>query len=366
MRFSLLSAAAALCLAYGSPAFAGDPPKDTAKDTPKDAAKPQSGDAGTAQALFYEARQLMKESKFGLACPKLEESLRLDYGIGTEFNLADCHEKIGKIATAWSGFLHVASAAHTAKQTDREKVARDRAKALEPRLPKLTIDVPAGAPAALEVKRDGTVVGQAEWNTATPIDPGPHEISASAPGKVTWKSDFTAAEGKTVKVSVPKLESQPLAAEPAPVAPKPKPAAAPPPEATTTLMPFPEPIIEDRGKTQRTVGWILGGVGLASLGVGAGFGIHSLAKHQAAKDHCNANNLCDPRGVSDRDTAIKSGDVSTITTIAGAAALVGGVVLVLTAPKSPTREKGTAAGSIHAVPQVATNGAGLSIQGILP
>lgn len=366
MRLHALSIAAALCLAFGSTsAFAADPPKTEPK---ADAPKTGGGDAAAAQALFYEARTLMKDNKFGLACPKLEESLRLDYGIGTEFNLADCHEKEGKIASAWSGFLSVASAAHTAHQPDREKVARERAKALEPRLPKLTIEVPPGAPASLEVKRDGVVVGQAAWNMAVPVDPGSHDITASAPGKIAWKGSIATAEQKSAKIVVPKLEDQPVAAAPVPVTKPLTPAAAPPLDAssTTTITSFPEPIVESPGSTQRTIGWIVGGLGIASLGVGAGFGINSLAQRSQAKDHCTSNNVCDAKGVDYRNSAIKSGDISTVTTIAGAGALLGGIVLVLTAPKSPRHEKATVTGSLHAVPQVATNGAGLSLEGILP
>lgn len=364
MRVSLLSIAAALCLAYGSTAFAGDPPKD------KDAPKTSGGDAAAAQALFYEARNLMKESRYGLACPKLEESLRLDYGIGTEFNLADCNEKLGKIATAWSGFLSVASAAHTSKQPDREKVARERARALEPRLPKLTIEVPAGTSTSLEVKRDGVIVGQAAWNMAVPVDPGPHKITASAPGKKDWEGNVATAEGKAAKIAVPKLENAPAPVQPIAAIPVTPRTAPPPPEtSTTTLTSFPEPIIETRGQTQRTAGWIIGGAGIASLGVGAGFGINSLAQSSQAKDHCDANNICDAQGIRYRDAAMKSGDISTITTIAGAGALLGGIVLVLTAPRSTTRERASARSvtdSIHAIPQVAQNGAGLSLEGILP
>lgn len=364
MRLSALSIAAALCLAYGSTAFAADPPK-----AEKDAAPKTGGDAAAAQALFYEARQLMKESRFGLACPKLEESLRLDYGIGTEFNLADCHEKMGKLATAWSGFLSVASAAHAAHQNDREKVARERAKALEPRLPKLTIEVAPGDPAGMEVKRDGVLVGQAAWNMAVPVDPGSHEITATAPGKVTWRGTIATAEQKAAKITVPKLDDAPAPVAVKPVVPvAPVTPASPPPDAasTTTFTSFPEPIVERPGSTQRTIGWIVGGLGVASLGVGAGFGINSLAQRQNAKDHCAANNVCDARGVDYRSAAMKSGDISTVTTIAGAGALLGGIVLVLTAPKSPRQEKATVTGSLHAVPQVATNGAGLSLEGILP
>lgn len=317
-----------------------------------------------ATALFYEARSLMRKGNYAAACPKLEESLRLDYGIGTQFNLADCNEHIGKIATAWSGFLEVAAAAKAANQMQRERVARDRAKALEPRLPKLSIDVPAPPPAA-EVKRDGVVVGSAAWGTPVPVDPGIHKVVVTAPGKERWETAVSASEGSTSRVTVPRdLPDAAVAI------------VAPPVQTTTTTASvvepvpsvptdFPEPVVED-GSTQRTIGWVVGAVGLAGLGIGAGFGIDSLSKREDAKQHCNGD-VCDATGVDLRDGAIRSGNVATIATIAGGAALIGGIVLVATAPSGAERHTASAAKArpkLEAVPHVAVGGGGISLQGV--
>jgi hypothetical protein len=344
------SAAVTLLLASGSLAYAADPPKPAT-------------DPAAAQALFYEARALMKDGKFPAACAKLEESLRLDYGIGTEFNLADCNEKQGKLATAWSSFISVASAAKAQNQPQREKVARDRAKAIEPRLPKLTIDVPTGAPAGLEVKRDGVVIGSASWGTAVPVDPGSHRITATAPGKQPWEGAVSASEGKVARISIPReLPSASVAAAPVIVGPPPMAQHNDPAPVNT----FPEPIVEQRGSTQRTIGWVIGGLGVAGLGVGAGFGIDSLRKRDDAKDHCSGD-LCDPEGIRLRDRAIQSGDIATITSIAGGAALLGGLVLVLTAPHGTSRKEAPpTTGFFRAVPHIASTGGGLSFQGVLP
>src|SRR6516164_8031146 len=96
-------------------------------------------DPVAARVLFSDARSLTAQGKYEQACPKFEESQRLDPGIGTLFNLADCWEHIGRTASAWGRFLDVAAQAKMAGQADREKVARERAAMLEPKLSRLTI-----------------------------------------------------------------------------------------------------------------------------------------------------------------------------------------------------------------------------------
>jgi hypothetical protein len=351
MRRFAFTAASLLLLAHGAPARAADPPK-------------AGGDPAAAQALFYEARALMKDGKYAVACPKFEESLRLDYGIGTEFNLADCNEKIGKLATAWSGFLSVAAAAKAQNQAQREKVARERARALEPRLPKLAIDVMTPVPPGFEVKRDGVVIGSASWGSPVPVDPGSHRIVASASGKQPWEGAVSASEGNVVRITVPReLPATPspevpvITSAPAPVTQRNDPPGEPQPS-------FPEPIIEQRGSVQRTVGWIVGGLGVAAVGVGAGFGIDSLQKRNRSNEHC-AGDLCNAQGVTLRDKAMQSGDVATIAMAAGGAALLGGIVLVLTAPRGTSR-KDVPSTAFRAVPHVAANGGGFLVQGVLP
>lgn len=171
-------------------------------------ASPARADAA-AQALFDDAKRLMKEGKYDDACPKLEESQRLAPAIGTQYNLAACFEKQGKIASAWSLYLDVAGLSKSANQPDREKVARDSAAAIEGKLSRLTITVDK-PPADIEVKRDGKAVGKAQWGTAIPVDPGAHEITASAPGKKTWSTSVTVDPGPSTKeVQVPELEKGP-------------------------------------------------------------------------------------------------------------------------------------------------------------
>ena len=117
-------------------------------------------DSAAAQSLFDQAKKEMAAHDYADACPKLEESLRLQEGIGTLLNLASCYEHAGKLASAWSKYLEVATRARAAGQAARARIGRERADALAPKLSNLVVDVPGAThPDGLEVRRDGTVVG---------------------------------------------------------------------------------------------------------------------------------------------------------------------------------------------------------------
>src|SRR5262249_4314765 len=140
-----------------------------------------------AQALFEEARKLMNKGDFQAACPKFADSQQTDPAPGTEFNLANCYEKWGKTASAWATFKSAAASYRAHNRADWEQKARDRAAALESKLSRLTIVVPAETNVAgFEVRRDGSPVGSSEFGTAIPVDPGDHAIDATAPGKKPW------------------------------------------------------------------------------------------------------------------------------------------------------------------------------------
>ena len=141
-------------------------------------------DKAAAEALFDEARRLMADKRYGDACPKLEASQRLDPGVGTMLNLADCYEKNGQTASAWAQFRETISAARKAGSLEREEIARSRARELEPKLSYLTIVTWQGQ--EVLVQRDGTTIDAAVLGTPIPVDPGKHEVVASAEGKRSW------------------------------------------------------------------------------------------------------------------------------------------------------------------------------------
>lgn len=169
---------------------------------PAPAARAQT--TAAAELAFREGRQLMNQGRYQEACPKFAESQRLEPAPGTQLNLADCYEKLGRTATAWETFRAAEAAANEAGQRDFASEARKRAEALQPKLSKLALTA-AEPVAGLEVTLDGNPV-TALVGSALPVDPGDHRVAAAAPSRRGWSRTVTVDKpGATVTVEIPAL-----------------------------------------------------------------------------------------------------------------------------------------------------------------
>ncbi|HXN32271.1 MAG TPA: tetratricopeptide repeat protein, partial [Polyangiaceae bacterium] len=308
-RFGVGALGAALAIAATAPAARAD-------------------DSAAAQALFDQAKKAMAVHDYAEACPKFEESLKLQEAVGTMLNLADCYEHQGKLASAWSKFLEVATKARAAGQAQRARIARDRATALAPKLSHLVIDVPSESRAqSLEVRRDGTVVGEAEWGAVIPADAGSHTIDASAPGRKPWSQTVAVPDGAaTSHASVPQLD----------LVPPPSEAKAVDAAPAHPAEPAPGPVEAASGSNaQRTAGILATSVGVAGIGAGAVFGLLSLSDHGTVSRLCPAPKCASQPGVDASNDAITFGNISTAAFIVGGVGLAAGLTLWLSAPRSP-------------------------------
>jgi hypothetical protein len=166
-------------------------------------------DRQIAQQLFDEGRVLLDAGKVAEACPKFAESQRLDPGGGTLLNLALCHEREGKTATAWGEYRDALGQAVQDDRKDREAFAREHIDALAPKLVRVVVVVPPGVAANKpEIMLDRSKLPDAAWGSAIPVDPGEHRISATATYYRPWATTLTASEpGKTYTVEVPAGEA---------------------------------------------------------------------------------------------------------------------------------------------------------------
>ncbi len=115
-----------------------------------------------ARVLFDQARELAKQARYAEACPKFVESYQLDGGVGTEFNLADCWEHVGKRELARTLFIDVAQKSREAGQAERAALARQRAAALLSPPPTAAVaEAPAAPEPKVEVVPDVVVAARA-------------------------------------------------------------------------------------------------------------------------------------------------------------------------------------------------------------
>jgi len=303
------------------------------------AARMPSARADDAQAqgraLFNEGAALMSRGDFEAACPKLEASLRHFPGLGTRGKLAECYEKLGRVASAWRAYRDVAELAMKSGDPTREQVASARAKALEPKLSYVTVVVPPGADVpGLVVKRGGHEIERAKLGGAEPVDAGAVTIEVSAPGRTTFTGQITVAQAQHARFEVPVLERASPASPPAaPAAAAPAPALASEPASFVE----PPPVHADRPAWQKPVGIVAMGAGVVAASVGAAFGLGAGATYDAAFEGggCErGGNTCDAAGQRKVDDARTQATLSTILFVAGGAVAATGLVVYLTAPSS--------------------------------
>jgi tetratricopeptide (TPR) repeat protein len=262
-----------------------------------------------ARTLFKEGRDLAAKGDHAAACPKFEQSLALESGLGTQFNLADCWEHVGRLAAAHDLFEAGADAAKSAGQPEREKVLRDRAAALAPRIGKVIVQVKPNE-GKVTVKRDELEISEERWGKALALDPGSYTIWARSPGRKTYKKVIEVVAGaEPLTVTVPSLEkttkelerekaaAAAAAAEAAEKPAEPKPSAKP----AAPVQPAPAP---DRGIKLDYPVLGLGGLSLASFT----FSVVMAARYKKANDYaegiCPTSRNCSRRDIADHDMLV--------------------------------------------------------------
>jgi len=279
-----------------------------------------------ADALFDSARTAMARRDFDRACEQFRASDKLDPAAGTELNLADCEEKRGRLASAWELFRMVEEKLNPSDE--RVTVAHGRAQALQARVPRLTLELAAGAPKSSSV-RDGSVeLGSATFGISLPVEPGSHELVVSAPGFAARTFQIQLAEG----------EARSLVVSPgAPASPEAI-ALVVPASSSSSSRPPEQPA--QSGSSGRTLGFALGGVGIAGLGVAAITSIMVVNKKSAVDAGCQADKSCTSAGLDAAHAGRTLEIVSNVAWLVGAAALGAGAYFLLT--NGPSSQPSTA------------------------
>jgi hypothetical protein len=277
-----------------------------ALSVPRAVARGAEQDRAVAQALFEQGRSLMNEKRWGEACPKLAESHRLDPAGGTLLNLGLCYEGWGKTATAWAVLKDALARARADGRADRESFIRGRLQALQDRLSFVTVVVSRRADdPGLRIWLDGLELGRAGWNAPIPSDPGPHGLEASL-GSKRWRTRIVLGDpADRQQIVVPDLGAGPAPSSTVPAsAPVPTQARAAPGSSASASLGAEAPH-DSASQAGRTAGYVVGGIGLAAIGVGSYFGLRAMSKWNERKEHCPAG-ACDAAAVElgrETDTA---------------------------------------------------------------
>ncbi|HVY31252.1 MAG TPA: hypothetical protein VHB79_32065 [Polyangiaceae bacterium] len=270
-----------------------------------------------AEALFEQARAAMAAGDYDIACARLRDSDKLDPAVGTRFNLADCEERRGHVATAWSLFRGVLS--ELSQDDDRKPIAEERAKALEPRMPFLTLVRRPETPSDARVRIDGVELGEGSLGVPLPMDPGKHELVLLS-GGAEQRSNFQMQERQHLEL--------PLRWSDVSVAAPPARRNAPVDEAPRSVS----------GSSRRQWAYVAGGVGLAGVALGTVSGIITLSKKSTANANCSdEQHVCNQAGVEANESGRTFAALSGVGFGIGVVGFATATVLWLTAPRTPAK-----------------------------
>jgi hypothetical protein len=160
------------------------------------------------EEAFRQGSELLKSGNYIDACEQFQKSQLLDPQLGTLFKIAQCSDKIGKLATAAAAYREL-----VARDVNPERKAASQ-KALEDlagRIPKIVAKIdqpPPGLVITLDSKSGSRAIAP---DQPVEADFGAYHLVARAQGYMEMNSDFRIGEeGTTKTVVVTLLPDKPL------------------------------------------------------------------------------------------------------------------------------------------------------------
>jgi hypothetical protein len=322
----------------------------------------ETSDPVAARAQLQQGFALKEKGKCSEAIAHFEESLKLDRQPKALLNLADCEEKLGRLAAAQTHFVEARDLARMQGVEPLSALADQHLRTVEKRMPKLVVRLGPDAPADTAVTRDGVPLGTVSLNSPLPIDVGKHTLLARG-GGFQRQYEVTLTEAQTMDLVVTPMGGERIAASPeAPATSRAVLVSPPPSPGSGTLVAEPEPVQSDSSikNPQRIAGFGAIGVGVVGLAVGTVFGLKFSRKNDDLGGICPTGQKCSPDGVAQYNSTldeVRTARTWSIIGLGGGAVLTGvGAILVLTAPKSQQPRTG-----IWLLPGVGMGGAGATL-----
>jgi len=339
----------ALGLAFPATALAqSDADKNTARDFGIEGQKAlDHGDARTAEDRFHRAVEIFDSAK-----APVPPTLLLGYARGAAKNnhVIEAAEAYNRIIRAG---LPAGAPAPFVKALDDAKHEID---AVEARIAKITINVTGCDNPTVTL--DGAQLPSAVLGIAKPVDPGTHEVKATASGCKDATASFTVGDGKetTTSLTVSKeatastgTTTTGTGASTSSVTGTSTGTSA----STGTGAPPSGETSSGGGSGLKIAGIVTLAVGGVGLIVGAVTGGIAVGDHSTLVNNGCSNGTCPPSEASDLNGFHTMGTLSTVGFVAGGVLAAAGIVMVLLAP-SPKKEH-----AARVVPVVGPTGVGM-------
>jgi hypothetical protein len=301
-----------------------------------------------ARAKFQQGIELEHAGNWAGALSVFREVGQVRMTPQVRYHIATCEEKLGKLVVALGGYELALSDAEGMQPEFIAEVEAAIAQ-LKGRIPKLVIQRGEGADAA-SIELDGVTLGNSSIGVETAVDPGPHTVSATAPGRARFTQTVSISETETHALSV---TLQPLATD------------APPPPPVLD-----QPAVAEEPKLKYGIApYILGGVGAASLVTSGIFFYLNQSAVSDLEDRCPDHDCStlDKEAWSsaqdDYDSAKTKEVVAWVSGGVGVAALGAGVALYLLDHK-PTQEAVSQKPGVRVIGSAPGADAGLSLHGV--
>lgn len=313
-----------------------------------------NADKSTARRLFFQASAAEKLGDHAQAEDLYRRSNSLYAAPTAHIGLARALAAQGKLVAAAESYndllrVPLASDAPPAFKS-AHRHARAELTALEPRIPTVVVIVEGPSDPTLSI--DGVAVAPAAIGISRVIDPGAHEFVASGAGHSTATKTVTFSEGDKREIRLTPTKTAPDAAAPSPA-----------PSSDAAAVPVP---VADDTSAGDSLSWALpvgigalalGGAGLVVAGVSGGIYYSekstvesSCAQQPTGEFRCNAE------GLAAVDAGETAAEVNTLSVIAGAVLVAGGVVLVLVGSDDGGKQAAV-------VPHIAPTAVGVGLEG---
>ncbi|HEY1960035.1 MAG TPA: hypothetical protein VGH28_30710 [Polyangiaceae bacterium] len=149
-------------------------------------AQVSDADRNAARDLYNEGWSLQQGGRYADALERYQRSLAVFPAPTTAFRIAQCKAALGKLVEAAEEYRAILNAPLPAGAPPAFATARNDAGVelgkLEPRIPKIQINVAPAGLQGLVVQVDNVNMPTALVGVPRPVDPGSHTITASAPG----------------------------------------------------------------------------------------------------------------------------------------------------------------------------------------